>query len=47
MSGETERGPAGTFPASGARGEAVLTADGWDPECGASAQGAEQLVTGP
>ena len=46
VSGQTEKGPAGTFLASGARGgvsawgEEVLMADGWNPEGGASVQGA-------
>ena len=56
MSGQTKRGPAGTFLASGARGgisapgtwgEEVLMADGWNPEGGASVQGAGAVSDWP
>ena len=47
MSGETERGPAGIFPASGPRGEAMRTADGWNPECGGPEQGAGAVSDWP
>lgn len=50
-----QRGPAGTFLASGAkggrlpqaRGEEVLMADGWNPEGGASVQGAGAVSDWP